>query len=103
MGHDKVNAPIPTIGRLHYFLAGFGLLVLKHNLDRFVASAFFGKSWGFFNYIVPPAPGASLLHLSGEDRRFYGTLLLLAVPFIVVGVSLTLAAAAVGRHFPLSS
>ena len=73
-----------------YALAGLALFGLKHNLDRFVATAIFGKRWSLFNYVVPPEHGASLLRLSPEEVRFFGTMLLLAVPFILVGVVLTL-------------
>jgi hypothetical protein len=80
----------PTLGRSGYALLGALLFGLKHNLDRIVASAFFGKQWGVFNYVVPPEHGGSLLRLSPAEVRFYGAMLLLAVPFIVAGVVLTL-------------
>lgn len=80
----------PTLGRVAYALAGLLLFGLKHNLDRVVASAFFGRSWSLFNYVVPPEHGASLLRLKPGEMRFYATLLLLAAPFILAGVILTL-------------
>ena len=79
-----------TLARGPYLVLGALLFGLKHNLDRIVASAYFGRSWSFFNYLVPPEQGSSLLRLTPQEVRFYGTLLLLAVPFIVVGVVLTL-------------
>jgi len=89
MPPDPREAP-PTLDRLPYFLAGTFLFGLKHNLDRFVASALFGKSWSLFNYLIPPEHGASLLRLGREEMRFYGALLLVATPFIFGGVILTL-------------
>ena len=80
----------PTIGRAGYLVSGVALFAIKHHLDRFVATGFFGRRWGFFNYLIPPEHGEGLFELGPDAQRFYGTLLLLAVPFIVVGVTLTL-------------
>jgi len=80
----------PALGRGAYALSGLLLFGLKHNLDRVVASAFFDKSWSLFNYLVPPEHGGSLLRLTPAEMRFYGTLLLVALPFIAIGVVLTL-------------
>jgi uncharacterized membrane protein YhaH (DUF805 family) len=81
---------LPTLGRAPYAVLGLLLFGLKHNLDRIVASAVFGKPWSLFNYLIPPEHGASLLRLSPGEMRFYGAMLLVAVPFIVIGVWLTL-------------
>lgn len=78
-----------TTSRSVYALAGVLLFVLKHNLDRFVASFFFGRSWSVFNYYVLPTSGEGPAQLNAVDTRFYSTLLALALPFIAVGVQLT--------------
>jgi hypothetical protein len=83
-------SPGPTLGRSGYALVGGLLFGLKHNLDRVVASAVFGRQWSLFNYLVPPEHGTSLLRLSPGEIRFYGTMLGVALPFILAGVVLTL-------------
>ena len=77
-----------TIGRGPYFLIGFGLTAIKVLLDRAVATGIFGRSWALFNYAVPNEV-RGLFSLSADDRVFYGTMLAMALPFLVVGVALT--------------
>lgn len=79
------------IGRGGYAIAGLLLFGIKHNLDRIVATAAFGKNWGPFNYLIPPEHGLELGRLSGDDKRFYLTLVWMALPFVAIGVALTLA------------
>jgi len=79
------------IGRGAYAVAGLLLFGVKHNLDRVVATALFGKRWGPFNYLVPPEHGLELGRLSADDKAFFLTLLWLALPFVAAGVALTLA------------
>jgi hypothetical protein len=61
--------PDGTVGRGAYAAVGLVLFALKHNIDRLVASAVFDRPWSIFNY---------------------ATLVALALPFIAVGVVLTL-------------
>ena len=82
----KLDRPI---SRSRYFIAGLLLFALKHNLDRLVALAY-GRPWGMFNYWAPLQKAAHVASLSPEERSFLGTLLLTAIPFVVVGVWLTL-------------
>jgi hypothetical protein len=79
-----------TLDRLPYFLTGVILLVFKHSLDWLTATAVFDRPWSPFRYFVLPAPVLELASLPEDDRLFYGTLLALALPFIVVGVLLTM-------------
>ena len=79
------------IGRGGYAIAGLLLFALKHNLDRIVATAVFGKTWGPFNYLVPPEHGLEIGRLSADDKLFFLTLLWMALPFVAAGVALTLA------------
>ena len=76
-----------TVGRTRYFLTGFFLLALKHNIDRVVAFSF-GYEWSVFNYWI-----FSPLGIAGVMRRqaiFYSVLLVIALPFIWIGTVLTL-------------
>ena len=79
-----------TIDRGPYAVIGLAAFAFKHNLDRLVASLVFHRPWGLFNYWVSPAEAIDIAHLSRSDARFFATLLLLALPFIGVGVVLTL-------------
>jgi uncharacterized membrane protein YhaH (DUF805 family) len=81
--------PQRRLGRLPYFLIGVVLLLLKHALDAGVARFLFHRPWEFFHYFVLPGETVKLLDLRPDDRWFYGTLLGLALPFICLGVTLT--------------
>jgi len=78
-----------TTGRGVYAVAGVLLFALKHNIDRFVASFAFHRPWSVFNYYLLPSGAEGVASLSAEDARFYSTLLAIALPFITVGVQLT--------------
>jgi hypothetical protein len=82
--------PDGTVGRGVYAGVGLFLFAVKHNIDRFVASVGFGRRWGLFNYLVPPEGGVPLTDLGTDSLRFYGTLVAISLPFIAVGVLLTL-------------
>src|SRR5882672_1842651 len=82
----KVDQPI---SRGSYFLAGLLLFLLKHNLDRLIALAY-RRPWGVFNYLVPLQKAAQVSSLSPDERSFLGALLFTAIPFVAVGVWLTL-------------
>jgi uncharacterized membrane protein YhaH (DUF805 family) len=76
------------IDRGPYFLVGVTLLLGKFAIDWSVSRFVFERSWSPAEYL---APGASLAMLfsGSEPRGFYLTMLLIALPFIFVGVSLT--------------
>ena len=79
-----------TIGRRRYLITGLVLFALKHNVDRMLATAF-GYPWGPFNYFVFISPyDDSIVGLSNRSASFYAVLLLVALPFIWIGVVLTL-------------
>jgi uncharacterized membrane protein YhaH (DUF805 family) len=70
-------------------VTGVVLFALKHNLDRLLA-AIFDYPWGPFNYFVFFSPDKSILGLSPADATFLGVLVVFALPFIWIGVMLTL-------------
>ena len=78
-----------TVGRRRYVVTGVVLFALKHNLDRLLA-AIFDYPWGPFNYFVFFSPDKSILGLSPADATFLGVLVVFALPFIWIGVMLTL-------------
>ena len=56
-------------------------------VDFIVATWLFERRWTPFDYAVP---GQALFDLSSQDRFFYRTMLLVALPFLWCGVALTL-------------
>ncbi len=79
-----------TIGRGPFACIGIVGFAIKHNLDRLVATLVFHRKWELFNYWIPPTTAARITSLPRADALFLATMLLMALPFIRVGVSLTL-------------
>lgn len=76
--------------RGRYALVGVVGFAIKHNLDRLVAAAVFHRLWGLFNYWIPPTRAVRITALPRSDAALLATMLALALPFIWVGVALTL-------------
>ncbi len=79
-----------TTDRGQYVLVGVLGFALKHNLDRFIATFVFDRPWSIFNYWVPPDELVTWSALSVADRNFLLTMLVVSLPFIWVGVLLTM-------------
>ena len=77
------------IGRARYLGTGLVLFAVKHNIDRLLATLF-GYPWGPFNYLAFYSPNRGIVGLSSRDAMFYAVLVLVALPFIWIGVVLTL-------------
>ncbi len=78
-----------TVGRSKYFALGLTLFAIKHLLDRIIATSVFKLSWSIFNYWVI-GEAIEIDNVPMGRLKFYATLVTLAVPFIWVGVVLTL-------------
>lgn len=78
-----------TVSRGRYAVVGFLGFALKHNLDRGLAQFVFGRPWGFFNYWVPLDRAANVAALPPEERNFLITMALMSLPFIWVGLAMT--------------
>src|SRR6202158_1742034 len=76
------------VSRKTYALVGFAGFVIKHFVDHFIAAGFF-HAYGFFNYWVPLGRGAHLTHLTTDEGKFLATMLLVAMPFLWVGLAMT--------------
>jgi uncharacterized membrane protein YhaH (DUF805 family) len=76
------------VSRVAYATVGLAGLAVKHNLDRLIASSFLGYN-NSFNYWAPLGKAARLDHLSDIEAKFLATLLLVSIPFIWVGVAMT--------------
>jgi uncharacterized membrane protein YhaH (DUF805 family) len=80
--------PRGAVSQRGYVAWGVALTALKHNLDRVVAQAYFGKSWSIFHYVFPGAAlGGS--PTSPENLTFLATMLALSLPFLWPGLMLT--------------
>lgn len=78
------------IGRGPYAVIGLVGFALKHNLDRYVAVAVFNRVWGLSNYWISPTRAVRITSLSRADQTFLAGMVAMALPFIWVGVVLTL-------------
>src|SRR5258708_3916235 len=77
------------IGGKCYGIAGWKAFVLKYFLDKMVAALVFERTWFLWNYWQPLGPDARVSTIQPDTRAFVGTLLVLALPFIWLGVTLT--------------
>ena len=78
-----------TISRGRFAGAGVALFVVKHVADRVVAAAF-GKRWSLASYWVPPGSGVPLRELASADAPLLLALTALCIPFVWIGVLLTM-------------
>jgi len=77
------------VGRGKYAAVGLIGVIIKHNLDRLIAGSFLGHEKSFFNYWAPLGKAARLDHLSSTETKFLAMLLLFSIPFLWVGVAMT--------------
>jgi hypothetical protein len=68
--------------------SGVIALVLKHNLDRLIANWGFGRDWQIWSYWQQPV--VNPLTLPSHDRNFFLTLIVVSIPFVALGIVLTL-------------
>ena len=80
---------VGTIDRWPYVWQGAVLLGLKYNLDRTVAWWGFHRPWYFWNYIEPHR-SAAIDAVPPQEWSFYLILLLTSLPFLAIGILLTL-------------
>ena len=76
-----------VVGRRWYAAIGAVLIAIKYGLDRALAAAF-DRTWTYADYWSPSA--YAIEDLPAGERGFYVALLALAVPFALVGLSLTI-------------
>lgn len=76
------------VSRGTYALAGLLGFAIKHNLDRFLAYES-GLQWRIWNYWYPLEGSAHPNSLNTPSRQFLAALLLTALPFIWIGVTMT--------------
>jgi uncharacterized membrane protein YhaH (DUF805 family) len=79
---------VGRVSRKTYATVGIAGFAIKHFVDHFIAGRFF-HSYGFFNYWAPLGKGAHLLRLTDSEEKFLATMLLVAMPFLWVGLAMT--------------
>src|SRR6516225_4615770 len=77
------------VDRKTYALVGLIGFAIKRVLDLLMASHFLHRDVGFFNYWLPLGRDARLNSLSESEMKFLATMLLVAMPFICVGLAMT--------------
>jgi uncharacterized membrane protein YhaH (DUF805 family) len=77
------------VTRRTYAMVGAGALAIKFNLDRVIAD-YFGFHWNIWNYLEPLEHSGRFLPLSGREKYFLAVLLVTALPFIWVGITMTM-------------
>jgi uncharacterized membrane protein YhaH (DUF805 family) len=79
-----------TITPMPYLLVGVLLFIVKYGIDSTVAHHGFDRTWTPWDYVVNGSTISTLVELN-EDRAFFLTLLAISIPFVGVGILLTLA------------
>src|SRR5438477_4839881 len=77
------------VNRSTYFLVGVSAFLLKFAVDWVVVTRLFHRSWSLLNYWRPFGAITGLHSLSLEDRLFAGTMMFVALPFIWLGLAMT--------------
>lgn len=77
------------VDRKTYALVGLIGFAIKRVLDLLTASHFLHRDVSFFNYWLPLGRGARLSRLSESEVKFLATMLLVAMPFIWIGLAMT--------------
>jgi hypothetical protein len=78
-----------TISPGRYFTIGFVLTLIKGGLDYVVATRLFEKPWSPLSYALTGVVGG-VFSLDRDEQIFYAWMLAVALPFVVVGVVLTI-------------
>src|ERR1051325_11758832 len=79
-----------SVDRGTYAVVGALAFAVNHNLDRIIATYIFHRPWGMFNYWVPLSNAVRIMQLSHNDAIFLTTMLAIALPFVWLGVAMTL-------------
>jgi hypothetical protein len=78
------------ISRGRYFWLGLALCLIKYSVDASFASLVFGRVWTPWDYFISGSTVYTLMQIP-QDRIFFLSLFAISIPFVAVGVLLTLA------------
>jgi hypothetical protein len=80
-----------TIDRLPYLLTGVVLFLVKFAIDWMIAARVFGQSWSLMHYLIWPNDRTlRVFDLTDTERVFALTMLVVSLPFVWIGVILSL-------------
>lgn len=77
------------VSRATYVTVGLIGVAIKYNLDRLIAAILFNYNVTFSIYWAPLGKAARLNHLSNHEVKFLAMLLVASIPFLWVGVTMT--------------
>jgi uncharacterized membrane protein YhaH (DUF805 family) len=77
------------VNRATYFVVGVTAFLLKFALDWLVVTRVFHRTWSLLNYWRPFGAISGVHGLSLENRLFAGVMLFIALPFIWLGLAMT--------------
>ncbi|HMH80978.1 MAG TPA: DUF805 domain-containing protein [Candidatus Acidoferrum sp.] len=77
------------IGRATYLAVGVAALAAKFFIDWVVVTRIFHRPWSLLNYWQPFGEITGIHALTFENRLFAGVMLFIAVPFIWLGLAMT--------------
>src|SRR5947207_1232286 len=79
-----------VIDRVPYLVAGVTLFAIKFAIDWTIAKVFFGETWSPVNYLIwPNNRFVRALEINVPDRNFSLVMLTVSLPFIWMGINLT--------------
>jgi len=78
-----------TMDRKTYAIAGIAGVLVKFFLDKIAAFFFLQQLWFPWSYWIPLGPSARINALTPPESRFAAFMVMLALPFIWLGVTLT--------------
>jgi hypothetical protein len=79
-----------AIDRLPYLVTGLVLFLVKYGIDWLISTQLFGRPWTPLNYLIwPDERTLHIFDLPEADRVYAVTLLAVSLPFICIGVILT--------------
>src|ERR1700722_11406158 len=78
------------ISRERYFWLGLALCLAKYSVDASVASFVFQRVWTPWDYFISGATLYTLARIP-EDQIFFLSLFAISIPFVAIGITLTLA------------
>ena len=81
--------PSGTVDRKTYAIIGVVGFALKNHLDRLVATFGFHRPWALFNYWEPIPAVGRITALARSQAVFLETMVALSLPFVWVGVVMT--------------
>src|ERR1700733_4536387 len=76
------------ISRLPYFAIGLSLTIVKQLIDWMVARGLFGRPWTPMSYALT-GEIEGLFSLDQAEQSFYSIMLAVALPFLAIGLLLT--------------